>query len=113
MQCHPKISAICNDLFYDGKLADGVKEEARLPIVPGFSTLTCIDVKEGKEGITDSSFYNQKEAQLIVQLIVYLLGIGLETKDIGVISLCKCNFYFCFLVVILIYPPPPPLPFVA
>ncbi len=47
-KCHPLISAICNDLFYAGKLCDGVSPEQRLPLVDGLGPLTFVNVDDGQ-----------------------------------------------------------------
>ena len=42
-RCHPIISAIANNLFYDGKLLDGLSENDRVPLVV---CILCLYVKD-------------------------------------------------------------------
>lgn len=44
IQCHPKISAISNKLFYDRRLLNGVTAEDRKPLIEGLPTVTFVDV---------------------------------------------------------------------
>lgn len=44
MQCHPKISAISNKLFYERRLVNGVTAEDRKPLVEGLPTVIFVDV---------------------------------------------------------------------
>lgn len=49
-RCHPDISAVANDLFYDGHLLNGVSEEDRKPLLDWLPTL-CFYNANGTEQV--------------------------------------------------------------
>ncbi|KAM7052071.1 5'-3' DNA helicase ZGRF1 isoform 2-T3 [Acridotheres tristis] len=92
-RCHPALSAIANELFYDGNLIDGISEEDRTPLVEWLPTL-CFYSVHGMEQIErDNSFYNMAEAHFTVKLIQSLIASGIEGAAIGVITLYKSQMY--------------------
>ncbi|RLV96717.1 hypothetical protein DV515_00012520 [Chloebia gouldiae] len=92
-RCHPALSAIANELFYDGNLIDGISEEDRAPLLEWLPTL-CFYSVHGMEQIErDNSFYNMAEAHFTVKLIQSLIASGIEGADIGVITLYKSQMY--------------------
>ncbi|XP_066174450.1 5'-3' DNA helicase ZGRF1 [Sylvia atricapilla] len=92
-RCHPALSAIANELFYDGNLMDGISEEDRTPLLEWLPTL-CFYSVHGMEQIErDSSFYNMAEAHFTVKLIQSLIASGIEGAAIGVITLYKSQMY--------------------
>jgi hypothetical protein len=44
-----QLSALSNQLFYSGRLSDGVTAADRAPLVQGLATLTVLDVAQGRE----------------------------------------------------------------
>ncbi|KAM3567054.1 hypothetical protein VYU27_010795, partial [Nannochloropsis oceanica] len=48
-RCHPVLSALASDLFYGGRLCDGVSSQQRRPIVGSLPPLVWIDVPHGQE----------------------------------------------------------------
>lgn len=44
-RCHPAISAVANDLFYGGVLANGVSEADRAPLLAWLPTLCFYSVR--------------------------------------------------------------------
>ncbi|XP_032916670.1 protein ZGRF1 isoform X6 [Catharus ustulatus] len=92
-RCHPALSAIANELFYDGNLIDGISEEDRAPLLQWLPTL-CFYSIHGMEQIErDNSFYNMAEAHFTVKLIQSLIASGIEGAAIGVITLYKSQMY--------------------
>uniref|UniRef100_A0A8C3NQ53 5'-3' DNA helicase ZGRF1 n=1 Tax=Cyanoderma ruficeps TaxID=181631 RepID=A0A8C3NQ53_9PASS len=92
-RCHPALSAIANELFYDGSLIDGISEEDRTPLLEWLPTL-CFYSVHGMEQIErDNSFYNMAEAHFTVKLIQSLIASGIEGAAIGVITLYKSQMY--------------------
>ncbi|XP_022100741.1 protein ZGRF1-like isoform X4 [Acanthaster planci] len=90
-RCHPTISAIANSLFYEQQLIDGVTTRDRLPLAP-LPTLCFYSVSSGKEcGANDGSYYNEQEASFVVFLIETLVLLGVQSADIGVITLYKAQ----------------------
>ncbi|NXR35108.1 ZGRF1 protein, partial [Zosterops hypoxanthus] len=92
-RCHPALSSIANELFYDGNLVDGISEEDRAPLLEWLPTL-CFYSVHGMEQIErDNSFYNMAEAHFTVKLIQSLIASGIEGAAIGVITLYKSQMY--------------------
>ncbi|NXA61551.1 ZGRF1 protein, partial [Mohoua ochrocephala] len=92
-RCHPALSAIANELFYEGNLIDGISQEDRTPLLEWLPTL-CFYSVHGMEQIErDNSFYNMAEAHFTVKLIQSLIASGIEGAAIGVITLYKSQMY--------------------
>ncbi|XP_071975379.1 5'-3' DNA helicase ZGRF1 isoform X2 [Engystomops pustulosus] len=88
-RCHPSISAIANDLFYEGSLLNGVSDEDRKPLLDWLPTV-CFYNANGTEQVEgNNSFYNVEEANFIVKLIQSLIASGIEGSMIGLITLYK------------------------
>ncbi|XP_054059899.1 protein ZGRF1 [Rissa tridactyla] len=88
-RCHPAISAIANELFYEGHLIDGVSEKDRSPLLDWLPTL-CFYSVNGEEQIErDNSFYNMAEVHFTVKLLQALMASGIEGSAVGVITLYK------------------------
>ncbi|XP_056420919.1 protein ZGRF1 isoform X2 [Hyla sarda] len=88
-RCHPSISAVANELFYEGNLLNGVSEEDRKPLLDWLPTL-CFYNANGTEQVEgNNSFYNVEEANFTVKLIQSLIGSGVQGSMIGVITLYK------------------------
>ncbi|XP_053832147.1 protein ZGRF1 isoform X2 [Vidua macroura] len=92
-RCHPALSAIANELFYDGSLIDGISEEDRAPLLEWLPTLCFYSVHGVEQVERDNSFYNMAEAHFTVKLIQSLIASGIEGADIGVITLYKSQMY--------------------
>ncbi|NXV82115.1 ZGRF1 protein, partial [Atlantisia rogersi] len=90
-RCHPAISAIANELFYEGKLIDGVSKEDRSPLLDWLPTLCFYSVNGVEQTERDNSFYNMAEAHFTVKLIQSLIASGIEGSAIGVITLYKAQ----------------------
>nr|XP_009479197.1 PREDICTED: protein ZGRF1 [Pelecanus crispus] len=88
-RCHPAISAIANELFYEGNLIDGVSEEDRSPLLDWLPTLCFYSVNGVEQMERDNSFYNVAEVHFTVKLIQALIASGIEGSAIGVITLYK------------------------
>ncbi|XP_075716642.1 5'-3' DNA helicase ZGRF1 isoform X2 [Rhinoderma darwinii] len=88
-RCHPSISAVVNELFYEGQLLDGVSHEDRKPLLDWLPTL-CFYNANGIEKVEgNSSFCNVEEASFTVKLIQSLVASGIQGSMIGVITLYK------------------------
>ena len=93
-RCHPRISAVPNDLFYSGRLRDGVTAADRPALVPGVPPLVFVDVPRGSEQQrAGGSFYNEAEAGVLRAVIRGLLEAGVEAGEIGVITLYKAQMH--------------------
>ena len=91
-RCHPNISAVANDLFYEGKLLDGVKVQERAALIPKLAPLMFINVPEGKETRDfDGSYYNNAEVEFVAWLLQSLMDQGVRPEEIGVITLYKAQ----------------------
>nr|XP_056711498.1 protein ZGRF1 [Euleptes europaea] len=88
-RCHPAISAISNNLFYDGNLVDGIAEMDRNPLVDWLPTLCFYNVNGLEQMERDNSFHNMAESFFSVKLIQSLIASGIEGSVIGVITLYK------------------------
>ncbi|XP_066852555.1 5'-3' DNA helicase ZGRF1-like isoform X1 [Anser cygnoides] len=88
-RCHPAISAIANELFYEGNLIDGVSEKERSPLLDWLPTLCFYSANGMEQTEKDNSFYNMAEAHFTVKLIQSLTASGIEGSVIGVITLYK------------------------
>ncbi|XP_028598812.2 5'-3' DNA helicase ZGRF1 isoform X1 [Podarcis muralis] len=88
-RCHPAISAITNDLFYEGSLLDGISEADRSPLIDWLPTLCFYNVSGLEQVEKDNSFHNLAESFFTVKLIQSLIASGIEGNMIGVISLYK------------------------
>uniref|UniRef100_A0A8C5M2X6 5'-3' DNA helicase ZGRF1 n=1 Tax=Leptobrachium leishanense TaxID=445787 RepID=A0A8C5M2X6_9ANUR len=92
-RCHPAISTVTNELFYDGHLLNGVSEDDRKPLLDWLPTL-CFYNANGIEMVEGSnSFHNVEEANFTVKLIQSLIATGIEGSMIGVVTLYKAQMY--------------------
>ncbi|XP_078532856.1 5'-3' DNA helicase ZGRF1 isoform X2 [Lissotriton helveticus] len=92
-RCHPAISAIVNDLFYEGNLVDGVTAEDRHPLLDWLPTLCFYNVKGTEQIEQDNSFHNMEEAVFTCKLIQTLIASGIEGSMIGVITLYRSQMF--------------------
>ncbi|XP_072479657.1 5'-3' DNA helicase ZGRF1 isoform X2 [Notamacropus eugenii] len=92
-RCHPAISAIANDLFYEGHLINGISEIERSPLLEWLPTLCFYNVKGIEQIERDNSFHNVAEAAFTLKLIQSLIASGIEGSMIGVITLYKSQMY--------------------
>ncbi|XP_052587465.1 protein ZGRF1 [Peromyscus californicus insignis] len=98
-RCHPVISAIANDLFYEGNLMDGVSETERSPVLEWLPTLCFYNVTGAEQVESENSFQNVAEAAFTLKLIQSLLVSGITGSMIGVITLYKSQMYkICHLL---------------
>uniref|UniRef100_A0ABK0LWF2 Zinc finger, GRF-type containing 1 n=1 Tax=Rattus norvegicus TaxID=10116 RepID=A0ABK0LWF2_RAT len=92
-RCHPVISAIANDLFYEGNLVNGISERERSPVLEWLPTLCFYNVTGTEQVERENSFVNVAEAAFTLKLIRSLIASGLEGSMIGVITLYKSQMY--------------------
>ncbi|XP_042553535.1 protein ZGRF1 isoform X2 [Dipodomys spectabilis] len=98
-RCHPAISAIANDLFYEGNLLNGISEPERSPLLAWLPTLCFYNVPGLEQMERDNSFYNVAEAAFTLKLIQSLIASGIAGCMIGVITLYKSQMYkLCHLL---------------
>ncbi|XP_066892594.1 5'-3' DNA helicase ZGRF1 [Kogia breviceps] len=98
-RCHPTISAIANDLFYEGNLMNGISETERSPLLEWLPTLCFYNVKGLEQIERDNSFHNVAEAAFTLKLIQSLIASGIAGSMIGVITLYKSQMYkLCHLL---------------
>ncbi|XP_032110600.1 protein ZGRF1 isoform X2 [Sapajus apella] len=98
-RCHPAISAIANDMFYEGNLMNGVTEIERSPLLEWLPTLCFYNVKGLEQLERDNSFHNVAEAAFTLKLIQSLIASGIVGSMIGVITLYKSQMYkLCHLL---------------
>ncbi|XP_026959355.1 5'-3' DNA helicase ZGRF1 isoform X5 [Sagmatias obliquidens] len=98
-RCHPTISAIANDLFYEGNLMNGVSETERSPLLEWLPTLCFYNVKGLEQIERNNSFHNVAEAAFTLKLIQALIASGIVGSMIGVITLYKSQMYkLCHLL---------------
>jgi superfamily I DNA and/or RNA helicase len=92
-RCHPVISRIASNLFYDGKLLDGITAEDRAPIAPGLPPVVLCHAEKGREEADRfGSFFNEQEAQTVATLAeILVLGHEVDAQEIGVIALYKAQ----------------------
>uniref|UniRef100_A0A8D2L142 5'-3' DNA helicase ZGRF1 n=3 Tax=Varanus komodoensis TaxID=61221 RepID=A0A8D2L142_VARKO len=88
-RCHPIISAISSELFYERNLLNGISELDRTPVVNWLPTLCFYNVNGFEQMERDNSFHNMAESCFIVKLIQSLIISGVEGSMIGVITLYK------------------------
>ncbi|XP_073428035.1 5'-3' DNA helicase ZGRF1 [Dendrobates tinctorius] len=88
-RCHPSISALANDLFYEGNLLNGISDEDRKPLLDWLPTLCFYNANGSEQVERNSSFYNVEEANFTVKLIQSLIASGIHGSMIGVITLYK------------------------
>ncbi|NXJ14708.1 ZGRF1 protein, partial [Odontophorus gujanensis] len=88
-RCHPAISAIANELFYEGNLIDGVSEKERSPLLDWLPTLCFYSVNGLEQIERDNSFYNMAEVHFTVKLIQSLIASGIDGSAVGVITFYK------------------------
>ncbi|XP_048797626.1 protein ZGRF1 isoform X3 [Lagopus muta] len=92
-RCHPAISAIANELFYEGNLIDGISEKERSPLLDWLPTLCFYSVSGLEQIESDNSFYNTAEVHFIVKLIQSLIASGIHGSAVGVITFYKSQMY--------------------
>ncbi|XP_021051894.1 protein ZGRF1 [Mus pahari] len=92
-RCHPAISAIANDLFYEGSLVNGISERERSPVLEWLPTLCFYNVTGAEQVERENSFVNVAEATFTLKLIQSLIASGVESCMIGVITLYKSQMY--------------------
>ncbi|XP_029774198.1 protein ZGRF1 isoform X2 [Suricata suricatta] len=88
-RCHPAISAISNDLFYEGNLMNGISETERSPLLEWLPTLCFYNVQGLEQIERDNSFHNVAEAAFTLKLIQSLIASGTAGSAIGVVTLYK------------------------
>ncbi|XP_048457336.1 protein ZGRF1 [Rhincodon typus] len=92
-RCHPTISAITNELFYNGNLKDGLSASNLNPLLDWLPTLCFYNVKGHDQLDRDGSCHNLEEATFTVKLIQSLIACGIKGSMIGVITLYKSQMH--------------------
>ncbi|KAI9295206.1 P-loop containing nucleoside triphosphate hydrolase protein [Neoconidiobolus thromboides FSU 785] len=90
-RCHPIIAQLSNNLFYNKKLINGINEKDRRPLLMNLPTLCFINIETGRESISkiSRSYHNEKEVELIIELITKLVNTKIQPIEIGVICMYK------------------------
>ncbi|XP_060684099.1 protein ZGRF1-like [Hemiscyllium ocellatum] len=92
-RCHPVISTITNELFYNGNLKDGLSASNLNPLLDWLPTLCFYNVKGHDQMDMDGSCHNLEEATFTVKLIQSLIACGIKGSMIGVITLYKSQMH--------------------
>ncbi|XP_041056145.1 protein ZGRF1-like [Carcharodon carcharias] len=92
-RCHPTISAITNELFYNGNLRDGLSASNLNPLLDWLPTLCFYNVKGRDQLDMDGSCHNVEEATFTMKLIQSLIASGIKGSMIGVITLYKSQMH--------------------
>ncbi|XP_072439882.1 5'-3' DNA helicase ZGRF1-like isoform X2 [Chiloscyllium punctatum] len=92
-RCHPAISTITNELFYNGNLKDGLSASNLNPLLDWLPTLCFYNVKGHDQVDMDGSCHNLEEATFTVKLIQSLIACGIKGSMIGVITLYKSQMH--------------------
>ncbi|XP_038648115.1 protein ZGRF1-like isoform X3 [Scyliorhinus canicula] len=92
-RCHPTISAITNELFYNGNLRDGLSTSNLKPLLDWLPTLCFYNVKGRDQLDMDGSCHNVEEATFTVKLIQSLIASGIKGSMIGLITLYKSQMH--------------------
>eukprot|EP01060_Flectonema_neradi_P034414 TRINITY_DN6037_c0_g1_i3.p1 TRINITY_DN6037_c0_g1~~TRINITY_DN6037_c0_g1_i3.p1 ORF type:complete len:156 (+),score=34.38 TRINITY_DN6037_c0_g1_i3:342-809(+) len=85
---HPSISSFSNQLFYKGEINDGVGPRDReLPLgsLPNDNPVSFINV-HGRDQQQGTSKFNQREAQVVSDMVRYVGGKNVTWEEIGVIT---------------------------
>jgi len=91
-RCHPSLSGLASELFYNHKLKDGILVGDRSALVPNLPAILLCNADRGNEkSDKDNSYYNDVEATLVVQIISILLERGVPGGNIGVICWYKAQ----------------------
>lgn len=89
-RCHPRIADICSYAFYNGNVKNGIVENDREPLY-NMPTIALFNVRCGEESFKAGSISNTSEAITVINLVHYLLNIGVPPEDIGVIAFYKAQ----------------------
>ena len=98
-RCHPVLGSLASEMFYEGRLVNGVNDEDRKPLIATkvedryeWPPLVFFDLPSGREVVQEGgSFVNSEEANYVVWLVKKLMREGLEPKQIGCICLYKAQ----------------------
>lgn len=89
-RCHPHISAIANNLFYNHDLRDGDNVKILQKLIAHLPHLGFVDINNGVENYgKGGSLSNNEEAVAAAKIVQVLLQRGIPAAEIGVIALCK------------------------
>ncbi|XP_073496659.1 5'-3' DNA helicase ZGRF1 isoform X2 [Phyllobates terribilis] len=90
-RCHPSISAVANELFYEGTLLNGISDGDRKPLLDWLPTLCFYNANGSEQVEGNTSFHNVEEANFTVKLIQSLIASGIQGSMIGVITLYRAQ----------------------
>mmetsp|Transcript_11360 Transcript_11360/g.34764 ORF Transcript_11360/g.34764 Transcript_11360/m.34764 type:complete len:606 (-) Transcript_11360:60-1877(-) len=88
-RCHPDLSRLPNELFYQARLHNGVSAGDREPALAGLPHLVLVKTDECRERYCNGSFSNDGEAGLVQQTLDAFLQAGLSHESLGVICCYK------------------------
>ena len=83
-RCHPDIAEICNRLFYQGNIRNGVDPRDRNGLILNLPPVAIIQ-HSGSESRIDSSYINAEEASILRELIHHMLEVWKVRISIGII----------------------------
>ena len=90
-RCHPDISCISNQFFYNNQLIDGVDAQQRRSMIPSMPSVSVVDLQNGQENYQGKSLYNPSEVRAVGNIVKTLLSLGISPSDIGIISFYKAH----------------------
>jgi hypothetical protein len=88
-RCHPSISNITSQCFYNNQIQNGITRENR-KCISNLEPVLFVETTGDARKVKGGSFENMTEAKLITAIIKGILSTNqIEMFEIGVISLCK------------------------
>ena len=90
-RCHPSLSSIPNNLFYQSRLIDGCSPADRKSLFPGLPSVVAVDVKGVEKYLMGRSIANLAEAASVVRVLRQAVGAGIAPARIGVICFFKAQ----------------------
>ena len=90
-RCHPDISCISNQFFYDNQLIDGVDAQQRRSMIPCLPSVSVVDLQNGQENYQGRSLYNPTEVRAVGNIVKTFLSLGIPPSDIGIIAFYKAH----------------------
>lgn len=105
-RCHPVLSQLCSQLFYDGAVRDGVTAGQRGPRIRGLAPLVVYDYSgiaqpaapwsssmSEQLHAASGSLFNAFEASIAARLVSALLARGQDPASLGVICLYRAQVW--------------------
>ena len=86
-RCHPILGTLASDLFYEGRLVNGVTVEQRRPLVKGWPALLFFDSSGAREEqLSSGSFANEQESRFVV-----VSKEGARERENDALHVCECT----------------------